>query len=1039
MSRQHPLALRFSSLLSFLATLMLAAAFVGCTPPPTGKPPGVNTTTTGSKDVAAAANQTIGVRDIQSNTTMPKVVGTKPVEVEAEKNPGKGEVTPPQSSDSLSPIPTDAETEDKPVAGVMTETTPPKDTDSINQELVKDLEEQPEPAKDMPVPGTATDEKPKGEQEQPADKTADKPKTEMKEASVVDAPQADSTAEEKSADKPQKESKEKPEDKPADKPKDSTQAEMKAEPAAKDATKAPKEDAAEEKSEADKDVSQGKPAEDPQPEMKKEEKSEDTASDKTPADKPVAEVASAKRTTTSGTPAKKADPQDWLYWRGPEFNGVSRATGLPDSWDPEGGEGSNVIWKRDDLGTRSTPVVMNGKLFALATAEQGTPREGERVVCVDANTGETIWENRFNVYLSDVPVERVGWSAVTADPTNNCVYALGVSGHFQCIDADTGKTRWLRKMHEEFGMLTTYGGRTNFPVIYEDLVIISGIVIGWGEMAKPAHRFLGMDKNSGEVVWFTETTPLPFDTTYSSPTIKIVDGIPQYIIGAGDGKVWSMQPRTGQHNWSFALAARGLYGTPLVDGDTVYMAQGEENIIATEKDGKIDIAVDNTMGAVVAIDAKQRGDISVSGQKWKVLELNGNRSTPLMVNNRLYVIDDRAKLFVLDPETGEELFPKTPLGNKMFSSPLYADGKIYTITENGRYYVLGVKDDGDVEILTKGRLKEGDGIASPICAQGKLYFPTTAALYCVGDPKQETGFTGLPEQPKEVAVSEDQTPAHVQLIPAESLIRPSEEIQYRARLFNSKGQFLSEAKDVTYSAKGPASISKDGKFTGNGDAGHAAVEVVVEAGDLTGTGRVRIVPDLPWEFDFENIKIDEAAKKGEPPVTWVGARYRHVVREVNGNKVMVKITTIPKGTRSQSWMGHSDLHDYSIQADVMGHELSGQLPDIGVIAQGYEFILFGNDEKAKVLSWITQQRIAKEVPFTLEPEVWYHIKLKVSNKEKTAVAQAKVWKKGEPEPEQWMLEVEDSVPNTSGSPGLFGNAKTGEIYLDNIKVTYNND
>ena len=51
---------------------------------------------------------------------------------------------------------------------------------------------------------------------------------------------------------------------------------------------------------------------------------------------------------------------------------------------------------------------------------------------------------------------------------------------------------------------------------------------------------------------------------------------------------------------------------------------------------------------------------------------------------------------------------------------------------------------------------------------------------------------------------------------------------------------------------------------------------------------------LPWKFDFSD---------GEVPVTWIGARYRHVVRDVDGNKVMVKVTTIPKGPRSQAILG----------------------------------------------------------------------------------------------------------------------------------------
>ena len=129
----------------------------------------------------------------------------------------------------------------------------------------------------------------------------------------------------------------------------------------------------------------------------------------------------------------------------------------------------------------------------------------------------------------------------------------------------------------------------------------------------------------------------------------------------------------------------------------------------------------------------------------------------------------------------------------------------------------------------------------------------------------------------------------------------------------------------------------DGTFTAGAD-GHVAAYLTAAAEGLTGQARVRIVPSLPWHFDFEDTPIDQTDPRGnaigEPPVTWVGARYRHVVREADGSKVMVKITTIPKGTRSRSWMGHSDMHDYTIQADVRGSVVDGKMPDIGLIAQG---------------------------------------------------------------------------------------------------------
>ena len=86
------------------------------------------------------------------------------------------------------------------------------------------------------------------------------------------------------------------------------------------------------------------------------------------------------------------DPLDWPHARGPGYDGVSFETGLVDRIDLAKKE--NVAWERTDLGGRSTPIVMNGKIYLLTRAEPETAREGERVLCLDAVTGKTIWENR---------------------------------------------------------------------------------------------------------------------------------------------------------------------------------------------------------------------------------------------------------------------------------------------------------------------------------------------------------------------------------------------------------------------------------------------------------------------------------------------------------------------------------------------------------------------------------------------------------------------------------------------------------------------
>lgn len=729
---------------------------------------------------------------------------------------------------------------------------------------------------------------------------------------------------------------------------------------------------------------------------------------------------------TAAKPAIEYDPRDWCYWRGPEWNGHSRETGLIDNWNPRGGDGSNVKWKREDLGGISTPVVMDGLLYMLVQADAENPaRDGEKVVCVNAETGETVWENRFNVYLSDVPDTRVGWSSVFADPDSGNVYAQGVCGLFQCIDAKTGETKWKIPLHERFGLLSTYGGRTNFPVVVDDLVICSAVVIGWGDMAKPAHRFIAFDKHTGEVVWFNGTRDLPYDTTYSGPTVAVINGQRQLIVGSGDGAIWGLQPLTGKHIWQYKISRRGVNAAPLVDGSTVYAGHSEENIVGT------------AMGALAAIDVSGTGDLTESGKKWQLPEVMAGRTQPLLIDDRLWIFDDRAKLFIYDAATGESVGRRIGLGTQMRSSPLYADGKVYACTANGRWYILKPDDRRGARILEKGRFPSGEGvIASPIASHGRIYIQSTGGLYCLQDESKKSGAADRPTPAAEASVENDSKPAHLQVVPADVLLRPGQPQRFQARVFNSRGQLL-KTVEAKFDIEGPGSINAEGNFSVGAEGSHKAAIITAHAEGLTGQARIRIVPPLPWKFDFDQIAIDDATKKGEPPITWVGCRYRHVVRKENGDKVMVKITTIPKGTRSRCWMGQSDLHDYTIQADVRGSIADNKMPDIGLIAQGYTLDLKGESQELQIRSWVTQERMAKSIPLKWDPDTWYTLKFQASNDGDKVILRGKVWPKGTAEPSDWMVEAQDDVPVRTGSPGLFGNAKDAEIWLDNITVTSN--
>ncbi|MFO0948375.1 MAG: PQQ-binding-like beta-propeller repeat protein [Planctomycetota bacterium] len=710
---------------------------------------------------------------------------------------------------------------------------------------------------------------------------------------------------------------------------------------------------------------------------------------------------------------------DWPNWRGPEHNGMSREVGLVDSWSPDG---ENLLWKNEELGGRSTPIVMRGKLYNIVSADPGTPIEGEKVVCVDAATGKKIWENKFKVFNSDVPAERVGWSSVVGDPETGNVYAQGVCGLFLCLDGETGKTIWSRSLTEEYGLLTTYGGRTNVPVVFDDLVIISGVMIGWGEHARPNHRYIAFDKKDGTPVWFNATRPLPDDTTYSTPVLAIVNGEAQLIGGTGDGNIYSIQPRTGKILWNYTLSLRGLNVTPLVVGNTVYVSQSEENPDAA------------TMGAFVAIDATGQGDVTKSKEVWREKELMIGKSSPVIVNGLIYSIDDGGGIFVIDSKTGK-VIKKQKLGTMMRSSPLYADGKIYTCDATGRWYILKPTPKG-FDVIHKLRLRS-ESHGSPIVSHGRIYIPMLDAMYCIGKSDAKPSVSGAPDFAEEAPVSADPKPAQLQIVPVEALLKPGQQQKFVARLFNSKGQFVGNADKVKFTTDAKAPIQKEDKSDGvpglvlgaaKDQKAHQGITITAEAEGLKSTARARLFPDLPWKFDFAD---------GNVPLPWVGARYRHVVRDLNGEKVMVKVTTIPKGTRSIASFGPVDLHDYTIQADVRGQSVGGKLPDIGLTAQRYTLELMGASQQLRILDWPPVLRNVKSIPYAWKPDVWYTMKLRASNENGKAVLKGKIWERNTPEPSEWTLEVVDELPSTEGSPGLYGNAKDAEIYLDNISVTKN--
>jgi outer membrane protein assembly factor BamB len=839
-------------------------------------------------------------------------------------------------------------------------------------------------------------------------------------------------------------------------------------------------------------------------------------------------------TAKPGGDAGYADPMDWPNWRGPELNGVSREKGLVEKWSPRG-KGENVLWKRADLGGRSTPICFRGKLYTILRADPDSEIEGERVVCLDAATGKTLWENVFNVFLSDVPSPRVGWSSVVGDPQTGNVFALGVCGYLQCIageptsverDGKTvnlkpGQTIWAHSLAEEHGIISAFGGRAAFPVIAGNLVFVSSVFVDWGEKSAPAQRILAFDKRNGQVVWYGDTKPRPEDVSYSMPVPTVINGQAVLVVASGDGSIYGLQPRTGKQLWSYNASARGIQATPLVMNNHVFIGQAEEN-----RD-------DSTMGAFFAIDATKRGDVTTSGELWRDKLIPVDKCSAIPVDGKIFVLDNGGNGILFDPKTGKMIGSRIKLDTANSASPLFADGKIYLCTLGGIWHTLTVTDAGLKDYKMRlSRSEQGETNASPIVSHGRIYQQLPDALYCIGRPNHDPQADARPALPREAATDTDPTPEFLQVVPAESLLRPGDKQDFDIRLYNKRGQYLRDAKpeEVKLSLQGPGAIDAKGVYVAPTGMKPVATIVKAEFGTLKGAARIRIVPPLNWKFDFND---------GQIPVTWIGARARHIPidydllkslekknplarqlciyltsvfvntnrpslkfdsntpqqtwtellryldliekattpqsakeqldpllklladekviskwawpnkqgieltvergpRKITGNGVLLKISTIPRGARSQSWFGQDDLHDYTIQSDVCGATRNRRLPDVGVIGQRYSMVLMGDSQKIEIRTWPAHDyRMRKTVPFAWKPETWYTMKFQTQNEAGKVVLRGKVWPRSEKEPDKWTLEVTDPSPHPDvhGSPGIFGDAQITEIFYDNILVT----
>lgn len=750
-----------------------------------------------------------------------------------------------------------------------------------------------------------------------------------------------------------------------------------------------------------------------------------------------------------------AQGRDWVHWRGPEQNGVSREKGLPDTFDPKAGAKGNIVWQQP-YGGRSAPLVLDGRLYLIQGTGEGL-HEGEQVVCFDEKSGKPLWKYRVNVFHTDIVSSRLGWTTLTADPESKNVYAHTTAGLLLCLDRD-GKLVWSRSLTEEYGRVSGYGGRIVTPVFDSGLVIVGMVNSSWGNQARGANRFAAFDGKTGDLVWWGETPAAIKGTYYSSPVIAVINGQRLMITGGADGYLHAFKVRTGELAWSYRFSAGVVNGSPLVDGNLIYCHHGEEN----PEGGPI--------GRVICIDASKL-DPKTKAPKlvWEYRKANRfGLASGALANGRLYVPDDSGELFCFNAKTGKVLW-RFRYASEVRGAPLVADGKIYIFDVKGRMVILTLDKNLDNEPANdweykfrdpKGGLNETNG--TPIAVNNRLYFTTRTDLYCVGDPnaKDDCGkYTPLPEEAKFDPAAK---PAGVRVFPADVEAKAGDKLAFKAIPVDANGRELKGNEKAAWSLplppKAPTGAQPpalQGQVDDNGTVTVVPVPpsqqgyVGAKVGDLTAQARVRVAPGTKYSQNFDKVPA------GATPGGWVNVQAKFLTAKLpDGNVVLSKLNTDsrPPFARANAYITPPDAANYTVQADVTGSEVRGRMPDIGLVNSRYTLILDGKtspDSKkreVRIVSWEARPRVNVAVDFDWLPNTWYTVKFVVEQKEKTALVRGKVWKKGDAEPEKWTVEFEDPSPNREGAAALYGYISDPQItpenpgstiYYDNVVITPN--
>ncbi|NOU35741.1 MAG: PQQ-binding-like beta-propeller repeat protein [Kiritimatiellaceae bacterium] len=407
-------------------------------------------------------------------------------------------------------------------------------------------------------------------------------------------------------------------------------------------------------------------------------------------EQPVAQAAPAEQPAPAVQTASAAQPvqfmaeakNNWPSLRGPGNIGVAHFTNAPVSWNVTTGAG--VLWKtKIPLQGLSSPIIWAGRVFI-----SGADKEGQEVFCFDADTGKPLWTKKVKAAVEFPEVtEDTGYAAPTMATDGRRVFVIFATGELAAFDLN-GTPVWQKNL-----------GVPENPYGMGSSLISDGERLFVQYDHQSGQKVMAFDGATGNPVWQTARK----DISWSSPALIETAAGWQLILN-DEKNVTAYDPVSGKLIWTVNCLGGEVAPSPAFNGkDIIFVA----NEYAKASALKLTVSTPVTLwtydeylpeiSSPVASEnlffiATSSGDVvcldAATGKaNWEQEFKKGFSSSPVLVGDRVYVIDITGVVHIFGAEAEYKEIGTIAMGEPVFATPAFMDGRIYIRGEKNLYCV----------------------------------------------------------------------------------------------------------------------------------------------------------------------------------------------------------------------------------------------------------------------------------------------------------------------------------------------------------------